>query len=143
MSSRDTMTQTKRRERKADILFWLFVVIFSTTVVFSFLALAIIFGWLRGPEPALRATFNKFAWALWSFVLLQVVGVIALYKDLFGLSSKGELYNCANKFTEIQDGFEKNDMIPKETAYSLRELMSEMLSNMPEGVAGTALGKLK
>jgi hypothetical protein len=141
MSNRDIKTESERKRKWTNILFWMHVVIFGGAAIFFFLALTIIFGWLKGPDSAdleLFALFKKFVWALWSLVIVQVAGgIFALSKGLFGLSSKGDVDNSANKVTEIIEGFVSNNIISKEHA----DLLREGLSNVPEGVAGTVLGK--
>ena len=69
------------------ILFWIFITIFLLTAAFAFIALLMIF--ISPDRAEIYPQFTKFAWALWSAVLLEVAtGVFMLWRNLFGLGSR-------------------------------------------------------
>lgn len=114
------------KAKKANILFWLFVVIFAITALFAFAFLGAVL-W----EPAAhenQALFGHLTWALLSGVLLEVAALtLALSKNLFGLSGEKEVATSKNVVAEIIDGLESSGDITEEKADALRSEYSRIL----------------
>ncbi len=119
----------------ANILFWLFVTIFTLSAVLAFCVLIYVI--FVAPETAKNYRFiTDFAWALWGGVLAQVVfGVFALYKNLFSLTAAGEISDLSNTLSEVIDGLESNGIIHEEIAAGLREQYADRL-----GTSGSTRG---
>lgn len=119
MAPRTLQRTVEQKAQMTRILFYMFATIFSITALFAFIALSIVF---ISPERSENFTqFNRMVWALWTVVLVEVAGgIFALWKNLFGLSSEGEIATARNIVGEIIDGLESNGDISEEKADTLR-----------------------
>jgi hypothetical protein len=82
--------------------------------------------------------FNRLVWALWGVVLAEVAaGIFALWKNVFGLSSEGEVATARNIVTEIIDGLESNGDISEEKADALRKEYAKAIGPIPESYVMT------
>jgi len=119
----------------ANVLFWVFVVIFALTASLAFGVLIYII--FIAPDQAKEYPFIKeFTWALWSAVLAQVaLGIFALYRNLFGLSAAGEVTDLSNTLAEVIDGLESNVIISEDIAANLREQYADRLGTSGGGMS--------
>lgn len=131
MASYDIGAIAAQRARMATVLFWVFVVIFVLTALFAFVALWLIFFDEKFFTLPAR---ERFAWALWGAVLAEVAaGIFALWRNLFDLSSAGDVSDLSNTLSELIDGLEANGDISEEKAQDLRALYADRI-----GVSGLA-----
>jgi len=119
------------KSQMAKVLFWIFVAVFSITATFAFVALAIVFIF---PERAEQYTqFTRLTWALWGVVLAEVAaGILALWNNIFGLSSESEIATARNIVGEIIDGLESNGDITEDKAEHLRKQYFKTIGSAPE-----------
>lgn len=119
MADGSVISTAEQRQKMANILFWIFVTIFVATAALAFSVLIYLIFVVETPKE-----FQKeFARILLGGVLLEVaVGVFALWRNLFGLSSAGEVSDLSNSMSELIDGLETNGNVSLEEAEDLREL---------------------
>lgn len=121
-----------QKAKMTSILFWIFTATFILTVCLGFAVLVYII-FIEPDKADAHPFITKFAWAIWSLVIVQVVsGVVALYNNLFGLSAKAEVSDLSNSLTEIIDSLESNGTIAEGAADIIREQYSDRL-----GIAGS------
>ena len=134
MSNGSVKERADRKSQMAWVLFLIFVVIFSVTAIFAFIALGyaiFVQGWLDAD-----ASRKALVLSLLGFVVFEVAaGVAALWKDLFGLSSKGDVSNLSNTLSEFVDFLEADGDISEERANLIREQYAGIM-----GVSGSAMG---
>ena len=120
--------EVEDRVRMARVLFWLFVTVFAITAVFAFIALGMV---LFDPERVeTYSQLQKFTWALWVTIVVEVAAMlIALGRNLFGLSSESEISTAKNQVGELIDGLESDGDISKEKADLLRKEYSDSLGS--------------
>lgn len=130
-------SRIQQRDEMTKVLFWTFLVIFVITAIFAFIGLAINF--IAPSYITENPRLDKLTWGLWTGVLLQVaVGIFALWRNLFGLSSEEEFSTMSNKVSEIIDFLESNENLSEDEANALREQYIEDI-----GTSGTVLKNQK
>jgi len=133
MAPKSLQKSVSQKAEMARVLFYIFATIFSLTALFAFIALGIVF--VSPDRPENFPEFNRMVWSLWSVVLAEVAaGILALWKNLFELSSEGEISTARNIVAEIIDGLESNGDITEDRADTLRIEYESLLEKVPDPV---------
>jgi len=120
MTTTNLLESASQKALRAKILFSVFVIVFSLTAVFAFIALTVVFIYPERAES--YPQFCRLVWALWSTVIAEVAtAIFAISKDVFDLKSEPEIITARNIIRELIDGLESCDDISEEKAAVLRK----------------------